>query len=93
MYAIYHLLDTIITIYMWLLIASVVLSWLVAFNVINTRNQLVWQIGDALHRMTEPVLRPIRRFLPNMSGLDISPMVLILLLYFIRDLAAEYLRP
>ncbi|HET6468285.1 MAG TPA: YggT family protein [Geminicoccaceae bacterium] len=92
MYALYNLLDTVITIYIWLLIASVVLSWLVAFNVINTRNQIVWTIGDTLHRITEPLLRPIRSLLPNMGGLDISPVVLILALYFVRDLAAEYLR-
>jgi YggT family protein len=92
MYALYNLLDTVITIYIWLLIASVVLSWLVAFNVINTRNRFVWTAGDVLHRLTEPLLRPIRNVLPSMGGLDISPVVLILALYFLRDLAYEYMR-
>ena len=93
MYALYNLVDTVIRIYIWLLIASVVLSWLVSFNVINTRNRFVYVIGDFLHRLTEPVLRPIRNLLPNMGGLDISPIVLILALYFLRDLAFEFLRP
>ena len=93
MYALYNLIDTVIRIYIWLLIASVVLSWLVSFNVINTRNRFVYVIGDFLHRLTEPVLRPIRNLLPNMGGLDISPIVLILALYFLRDLAFEFLRP
>jgi YggT family protein len=92
MYALYNLIDTIIRIYIWLLIASVVLSWLVSFNVINTRNRFVYVVGDFLHRATEPVLRPVRNLLPNMGGLDISPIVVILALYFVRDLAFEFLR-
>jgi YggT family protein len=93
MYALYNLVDAIIRIYIWLLIASVVLSWLVSFNVINTRNRFVYVVGDFLHRVTEPVLRPVRNLLPNMGGLDISPIVVILALYFLRDLAFEFLRP
>jgi YggT family protein len=93
MYAVYNLIDTIIGLYIWILIASVVMSWLIAFNVINTRNQVVYMIGDVLHRLTEPLLRPIRSLLPSMGGLDISPIILILALYFVRDLAFEYLRP
>ncbi len=93
MYALYNLIDTLIGLYIWVLIASVVLSWLVAFNIINTRNQVVFTIGDLLHRLTEPLLRPIRNLLPSMGGLDISPIVLIFALYFVRDLAFEYLRP
>ena len=93
MYALYNLLDTIIRLYIWLLIASVVLGWLVAFNVINTRNRFVYVIGDFLHRVTDPLLRPIRNLLPSMGGIDLSPIVLILALYFVRDLAFEYLRP
>jgi YggT family protein len=93
MYALSNLIQTVIGIYIWVLIASVVLSWLVSFNVINTRNQLVHSIGELLHRLTEPLLRPIRSVLPSMGGLDISPVVLILALWFVRDLAAEYLRP
>ncbi len=76
--------DIALEIYMWLIIISAVLSWLVAFNVVNTRNQLVFTVGNFLHRMTEPALRPIRRFVPNFGGVDISPVVLILVILFIR---------
>lgn len=93
MYAILNLLNTLISIYIWLLVASVVLSWLIAFNVITTGNPVVYQIRDFLYRITEPALRPIRNLLPNLGGIDISPMVLILALYFVRDLAFEILRP
>ncbi len=85
------LVDTIISIFVWLLIASAVLSWLVAFNVINTRNRFVYTVVDILYRVTEPVLRPIRSILPNIGGIDLSPVVLILGLYFIRNLMFEYL--
>lgn len=84
------LITTAIDIYMWLLIASAILSWLVAFNIINTSNRVVYAIGDFLYRITEPALRPIRRILPNLGGIDISPVVLILLLIFIRNLIWEY---
>lgn len=90
MIALYMLIDTILGIFVWLLIASAILSWLVAFNVINTRNRAVYLIGDFLYRVTEPVLRPIRRILPNMGGIDLSPVVLILLIFFVRNLLAEY---
>ncbi len=93
MIALYNLLDTIIRVYIWLLIASVVLSWLVSFNIINTHNRFVYVVGDFLHRVTEPMLRPVRNLLPSMGGIDISPVIVILALYFIRDLAFEYLRP
>ena len=89
MYSILWLISTVIQIYIYLLIASAVLSWLIAFNVVNTRNQAVAMIADALWRLTEPLLRPIRRLLPNFGGLDISPIVLILLLYFGRMLLFE----
>ena len=92
MFAIYNLLDTVIRIYIWLLLASVVLSWLVTFNIVNRHNRVVYLIGDFLHRITEPVLRPVRNLLPSMGGIDISPVIVILALYFIRDLAFEYLR-
>ena len=85
MYALLNLIDSAITIYIWLLIASVVLSWLVAFNVVNTRNRFVWTVGDFLHRVTEPALRPIRNAMPSLGGIDISPVILILFLLFIRD--------
>jgi YggT family protein len=86
MTAIILLIKTIIDIYIWVIILSVVLSWLVVFNVVNTRNRVVYMIGDVLHRLTEPVLGPIRRILPNLGGIDISPVILILLLVFIRNL-------
>ena len=71
-----------INLYIWVVIISAILSWLVAFNVINTSNPFVSTLGDFLWRITEPALRPIRRILPNLGGIDISPVVLILLLYF-----------
>jgi len=91
MYAFLSLVDTVITIYIWLLIAQAVLSWLVAFGVVNRHNRAVAMVGDMLWRLTEPVLRPIRSFLPNLGGIDISPVILILLLVFVRNLMFEYL--
>jgi YggT family protein len=79
------LISTIIDIYIWILIASAVLSWLVAFNVVNTRNPIVHSIGDFLYRITEPALRPIRSMLPNLGGIDISPVILIIGLLFLRQ--------
>jgi len=93
MLSLLSLIVTIIQIYIYILIASAILSWLIAFNVVNTRNQFVSMIADALWRLTEPVLRPIRQFLPNLGGIDISPVVLILLLIFIQNLIFEYAVP
>jgi YggT family protein len=92
MLALLNLFNTVVSIYIWLLIASVVLSWLIAFNVVNTGNRFVYQVRDFLHRITEPLLRPIRNLLPNLGGIDISPVVLILALYFVRDLVFEFAR-
>ncbi len=75
-----YLLD----IYWWIIVLSAVLSWLIAFNVINTYSRPVAMIGDFLYRASEPALRPIRRFLPNLGGLDVSPIVLLLVIWFIR---------
>lgn len=72
--------------YVWVVIISAVLSWLVAFNVVNTSNQFVYTIGDFLWRITEPALRPIRRILPNLGGIDVSPVVLILVIFFLQML-------
>ncbi len=86
------LLDVImlaLNLYTWVIIASAILSWLVAFNVVNVRNPIVAQIGDFLYRITEPALRPIRNLLPNLGGIDISPIILILGLFFIRNLLFE----
>ena len=73
-----------IDLYIWAVIISAILSWLVAFNVINRHNQLIATVGDFLWRITEPALRPIRQFVPNLGGVDISPIVLILGLYFVQ---------
>ena len=72
-------------IYWWLLIASAIFSWLYAFNVVNSRNQVVMTIGNALFRITEPALRPIRRLLPDLGGIDISPIILLLIIFFLRQ--------
>jgi YggT family protein len=82
---------TVLQIYMYVLIVQVVLSWLIAFNVVNTRNQFVYRVADIAYRLTEPVLRPIRRVLPNVGGLDLSPIVVILLIGLIQRLVAWYL--
>ncbi len=86
MYAILKLVDTVIWLYIWALIIHVVLSWLIAFNVVNTHNRFVYLVGDFFYRVTEPALRPIRRVLPNLGGIDLSPLVLILGLVFVRNL-------
>jgi YggT family protein len=83
----------ILQLYVWLLIASAVLSWLVAFNVVNSRNQLVATIGDFLFRITEPVLAPIRSLMPNLGGIDISPVALILIIFFIQSVIVRYIYP
>ena len=75
-----------IDIYIWLVIASAVLSWLVAFNVVNTSNRIVYMIGEFLYRVTEPVLRPIRRIMPDLGPVDISPIVLFLILIFVQSI-------
>lgn len=75
----------IIDLFIWVVIASAILSWLIAFNVVNTSNRFVYSVADMLYRITEPALRPIRSILPNLGGIDISPVILILLLLFIRD--------
>jgi YggT family protein len=90
MYAFLNLVSTVISIYIWLLIAQAVLSWLVAFGIVNRYNRVVATIGDFLWRVTEPLLRPIRRVLPDLGGIDISPVILILLLWFLRNLLFEY---
>lgn len=87
--AVLWLIYTVIDLFVWVLIAHVVLSWLVQFNIVNARNQFVYQVGNFLFRLTEPVLRPVRRILPNLGGIDISPVVVILLLYFLQRLIAE----
>jgi YggT family protein len=90
------LLDVIVmllNLYIWLLIAAAVLSWLVAFNVVNARNQFVAMVGEFLFRITEPVLRPIRNMLPSMGGIDISPVILILIIILIEKIISYYIYP
>jgi YggT family protein len=91
MLALANLIGTVISIYIWLLIAAAVLSWLVNFNVINTQNRFVHAVGDFLYRVTAPVLQPIRRVIPTFGGIDLSPVILILLLIFARNLIFELL--
>ncbi|MFV3127524.1 YggT family protein [Niveispirillum sp. KHB5.9] len=76
--------------YVWVLIISAILSWLIAFNVVNTRNRVVYTISDVLYRLTEPALRPIRNVLPNLGGVDLSPIVLILVIMFLQRLILNY---
>ena len=90
------LLDVIVlllNLYIYLLVAAAVLSWLVAFNVVNTRNQFVSMVGEFLYRITEPVLRPIRNALPNLGGLDISPVILIMIIILIERVIYYYIYP
>ena len=93
MNALFWLIDNAIGFYVTLVIVQVVLSWLVAFNVVNTRNRFVYLVGDFLYRITEPALKPIRRLLPKMGGIDLSPVVLILGLYFLRVLLLRDIMP
>ena len=86
MTAILWLINELIGIYIWVVIGQIILSWLIAFNVINTHNRFVFMVGDFLHRATAPALKPIRRVMPDLGGLDISPLILILGLVFLRQL-------
>src|ERR1022692_2158822 len=79
--------------YWYVVIAAVILSWLIAFNVINTRNQIVAMIADVLFRTTEPVFRRIRQFLPNMGGIDFSPLIVLLIIYLIERIIMLYIYP
>jgi YggT family protein len=90
MYSLLQLIDSVLALYVWVLIVAVALGWLVAFDILNTRNRFVYAVGDVLNRVTEPVLRPLRRVLPNLGGIDISPVILILLIVFARNFLREY---
>ena len=79
------LLDSVVSIYIWVLIINALLSWLIAFNVLNTSNRLVYSLLDISYKMTDPLLRPIRNFLPNLGGIDISPLIVFFILRLIRD--------
>ena len=93
MKSIFILLDNIITIYLWIIIINAILSWLVAFNVLNTQNRFVFSVLDATYKLTDPVLNKIRRFIPTFGSIDISPVVLILILIFLRNLVFEVFKP
>ena len=87
------LLDQAISIYIWILIINAIISWLVAFNILNTGNRFVYSILDVSYKLTAPPLNYIRRFLPNLGSIDISPVVLILALLFLRNLVFEMFAP
>ena len=93
MKSIFILLDSIITIYLWIIIINAILSWLVAFNILNTQNRFVFSVLDATYKMTDPALNKIRKFIPTFGSIDISPVILILLLMFLRNVIFEIFAP
>jgi YggT family protein len=93
MRSILDIILLVLQIYIWLLIAAAVLSWLIAFNVVNTRNQAVAMVVEFLYRITEPLLRPIRAMLPNLGGIDVSPVILILLILLLENVIIRYIYP
>ena len=93
MKSIFILLDSIITIYIWIVIINAILSWLVAFNILNTQNRFVFSVLDTTYKLTDPALNKIRRFLPTFGSIDLSPVALILFLMFIRNLVFEIFAP
>jgi len=93
MKSIFILLDSIITIYLWIIIINAILSWLVAFNILNTQNRFVFSVLDATYKMTDPALNRIRRFIPTFGSIDVSPIILILLLMFLRNIIFEIFAP
>ena len=93
MKSIFILLDSVITIYLWIIIINAVLSWLVAFKVLNTQNRFVFSVLDVTYKLTDPALNKIRRFIPNFGSIDISPIILILALMFLRNIVFEIFAP
>jgi YggT family protein len=93
MKSIFILLDSMITIYLWIIIINAILSWLVAFNVLNTQNRFVFSILDTTYKLTDPALSKIRRFIPMFGSIDISPVILILILMFLRNIIFEIFAP
>ena len=93
MKSLFLLVDSIINIYIWVIIINVILSWLITFNVLNTQNRFVYLLMDSSYKLTSPLLERIRRFIPNLGSIDISPIVLILLLVFIRNILFEFFAP
>jgi len=93
MKSVFVLLDSIITIYLWIIIINAILSWLVAFNILNTQNRFVFSVLDTTYKLTDPALNKIRHFLPTFGSIDLSPVVLILFLIFIRNIVFEIFAP
>ena len=93
MRALFYVIDLALQLYIYLLVAAAVLSWLIAFNVVNVRNQFVAMVADFLYRITEPALRPIRNRMPNLGGIDISPVILIFFIIFLRYIILLYIIP
>ena len=93
MIAIFYLVLQILKLYSYVVIANVVASWLIAFNIINTQNRFVYSILELSYRLTDPILNKIRRFLPNLGSLDISPIILLLLIWFIEMCMKLYIAP
>jgi YggT family protein len=85
MYALFQTIDLALSIFTWILIGSAIFSWLYAFNVINSSNRFVASLGQFFYNVTEPVLRPIRRFMPDLGGIDISPIIVLLIIFFLRS--------
>jgi len=93
MKSIFILLDSLISIYLWVIIVNALLSWLVAFNILNTQNRFVFSVLDTTYKLTDPILNKIRRFVPTFGSIDISPIILILGLMFLRNLVFEIFAP
>ncbi len=93
MIAIFYLVLQILKIYSYVVIANVIISWLIAFNILNTSNRFVYSILDFTYRLTDPILNKIRRFLPNLGAFDISPIILLLLIWFIEMCMKLYVAP
>ena len=93
MHPVLYLINIVIEIITWVVIASAIVSWLVAFGVVNMRNQFIRTVVETLYRLTEPLLKPIRRMLPNLGGVDISPVILLLGLFFMREALRYYVWP
>ena len=93
MIAIFYLVLQILKLYSYVVIANVLISWLIAFNILNTQNRFVYSILELTYRLTDPILIRIRRFLPNLGSLDISPIILLLLIWFIEMCMKLYIAP
>jgi len=93
MRAVLDIILLILSLYWWVVLAMIIMSWLISFNVINTRNAFVAAVWRILNQLTDPVLRPIRRVVPSFSGLDISPIILFLILFFIERIIIYYIYP